>query len=129
MVATLDDGEKAEGYFGLDVDVKGAIELLKQAGFRFNGNKLSDETPIAFEFLTLNDIGSTNVGECLQQDLAAVGIEMVIRAVDFKEMISELISGHYDVAASAWISDFNDPLGMLEMWTSTSGNNLCFLGR
>ena len=129
VVATLDDGEKAEGYFDLDVDVKGAIELLKQAGFKFNGDKLSDETPIAFEFLTMNAIGATNVAECIQQDLAAVGIEMTIRAVDFKENISELISGHYDVAACAWSSDFNDPLGMLEMWTSNSGNNFCFLGR
>ena len=129
VVATLDSGEKAEGYFDLDVDVEGAVELLKQAGFRFNGNKLSDDTPIAFEFLTQSTIGATNVGECIQQDLAAVGIEMTIRAVDFKEYISEMISGHYDVAATGWGSDFNDPIGMLELWTSASGNNLCFFGR
>ena len=58
-----------------------------------------------------------------------MGIEMVIRAVEFKEYVSELLSGHYDVAAGSWSSDFNDPLGMLEMWSSTSGNNFCFLGR
>ena len=129
VVATLDSGEKAEGYFDLDVDVKGAIELLKQAGFKFDGDKLSADTPIVFEFLTLNAIAATNIGECIQQDLAAVGIEMVIRAVEFKEYVSELLSGHYDVAAGSWSSDFNDPLGMLEMWSSTSGNNFCFLGR
>ncbi len=129
VVATLDSGEKAEGYFDLDVDVKGAVELLKQAGFRFNGDKLSPDTPIAFEYLTLNTIGSTNIGECIQQDLAAVGIEMIIRTVDFKEFISEVLSGHYDVADVSWGSDFNDPIGMLELWTTTSGNNFCFLGR
>ena len=54
---------------------------------------------------------------------------MTIRNVDFKQYISEMVSGHYDVAASGWIADFNDPINMLEIWTSNSGNNICFLGR
>ena len=109
--------------------MEGAIELLKQAGFEFVGKKLSPRTPIAFEFLTTNTASASNIGENIQQDLAAVGIEMTIRNVDFKQYISEMVSGHYDVAASGWIADFNDPINMLEIWTSNSGNNICFLGR
>ena len=129
VIGTLVNGEKQEGYYGLDVDVPGAIGLLKQAGFQFNGNRLSEATPLSFVYLTSNTTAATNMAECLQQDLAAVGINMTIRACDTKEYITEMVSGHYDVAGSGWSADFNDPVNMLEIWTSTSGNNTCFLGR
>ena len=129
VTAHLTNGEPMEGYYTLDVDVPGAIALLKEAGFEFDGDKLSEKTPISFEFLTTSSAMASNVAQCVQQDLAAVGIEMNIRTCEFNEYVSEVHSGNYDVASGAWVADFNDPVAMLEMWTSTSGNNLCRLGK
>ena len=43
-------------------------------------------------------------------------------------------TGHIGVAQimqqdEGWLADFNDPINMLEMWTSDSGNNDCQFGR
>ena len=33
------------------------------------------------------------------------------------------------MARGGWIADFNDPINMLEMFTTASGNNTCQFGR
>ena len=35
----------------------------------------------------------------------------------------------FDFAREGWIADFNDPINMLEMWITSSGNNDCQYGR
>ncbi|MCI5771567.1 MAG: ABC transporter substrate-binding protein [Clostridiales bacterium] len=113
-----------EGYYGTKVDVEGAIELLKTAGYKFDENgMLSAETPLSFEYLTNNTSGHVAIGECLQQDFAAVGINMTIKSLDWKVFLNERKSGNYDIARNGWVADFNDPINMLEMWTTESGNN------
>ena len=113
-----------EGYYGTKVDVEGAIELLKTAGYKFDENgMLSAETPLSFEYLTNNTSGHVAIGECLQQDFAAVGINMTIKSLDWKVFLNERKSGNYDIARNGWVADFNDPINLLEMWTTDSGNN------
>ena len=129
VTAHLVTGEPEEGYYTLEVDVPGAIALLKEAGFQFDGDKLSAATPISFEYLTRNVPSDAATAECVQQDLAAVGIEMTIRTCENKEYLAEMVAGRFDLVGIQWGADFNDPINMLEMWTSTSGNNICFLGR
>ena len=129
VVSTLDSGEKAEGYFDLDVDVKGAIALLKQAGFAFDGDRLSAATPLVFELSADNSAQSVNLAQCIQQDLAEVGIEAIIHTYDIREYITRQFQGRYDVCIAAWVVDCNDPVNMLEIYASGSGNNTVFLGR
>ena len=117
------------GYYGMEVDVPGAIELLKSAGFEFDGEMLSASTPISFEFLTNESSGHVAIAECIQQDLAAVGIEMTIRTTEWNVFLNDRKNGNYDVARNGWIADFNDPINMLEMWTTESGNNDVQFGR
>ena len=118
------------GYFGLEVDVEGAIELLKSAGYEFDDNgMLSANTPISFEYLTNNTSGHIAIAECVQQDLAAVGITMTIKSIDWAVFLDERKAGNYDVARNGWLADFNDPINLLEMWTTESGNNDCQFGR
>ena len=125
---TYPDAE-AVGYYGPEVDVEGAIALLESAGYAFDENgMLSPETPISFEYLT-NDLDSNvATAECLQQDFAAIGIEMTIRTLDWNVFVDELLAGNYDAARNSWAADFNDPINFLEMWTSDSGNNFVQLG-
>ncbi len=120
----------SDGYFGEEVDVEGAIELLKSAGYEFDANNmLSASTPITFEYLTNNTSGHVAIAECMQQDLAAVGITMTIKSIDWAVFLQERKAGNYDIARNGWIADFNDPINMLEMWTTESGNNDCQFGR
>ena len=129
-IGTTAEGEELAGYFDFEVDVEGAIELLKEAGFEFDDNgMLSADTPISFEYLTNESSGHVAIAECMQQDLAAVGIDMTIRTCDWNVFLDDRKAGNYDVARNGWLADFNDPINMLEMWTTDSGNNDCQFGR
>ena len=120
----------AEGYFGEEVDTDAAIALLESAGFVFDENgMLSAETPISFEYLTNESSAHVAIAECIQQDLAMVGIEMTIRTCDWNVFLNDRKNGNYDVARNGWIADFNDPINMLEMWETESGNNDVQFGR
>lgn len=126
-----------EGYYdayGINNDYEGTIErartLLKAAGFKFNDDgMLSDETPIAIEYLTNEGTGHVAVAEAMQQDLSVVGIEMTIKSCDWNVFLQERKNGNFDFAREGWLADFNDPINMLEMWITDSGNNDCQFGR
>ena len=126
-----------EGYYdpyAINNDYEGtvakAIELLKAAGYKFTEDgKLSEETPIVIEYLTNESSGHVAVAESMQQDFAAIGIQMSIQVQDWNVFLEERKNGNFDIAREGWIADFNDPINMLEMWTTESGNNDCQYGR
>ena len=126
-----------EGYYdpyAINNDYEGtvakAIELLKAAGYKFTEDgKLSEETPIVIEYLTNESSGHIAVAESMQQDFAAIGIQMSIQVQDWNVFLEERKNGNFDIAREGWIADFNDPINMLEMWTTESGNNDCQYGR
>ena len=126
-----------QGYFdayAVNDDYEGtvakAVELLKAAGYKFDEDgKLSAETPIQLEYLTNTTSGHIAIAESIQQDLAAVGIELSIQQQDWNVFLEERKAGNFDFAREGWIADFNDPINMLEMWTTVSGNNDCQFGR
>jgi peptide/nickel transport system substrate-binding protein/oligopeptide transport system substrate-binding protein len=67
-----------------DETVAKAVELLKAAGYKFDEDgTLSDETPIEIEYLTNESSGHIAIAESLQQDLAAVGINISIGVQDW----------------------------------------------
>ena len=129
------DPEK--GYFdayAINNDPEGttalAREMLEAAGYQFGEDgKLSPETPIQVEYLTNETSGHIAIAESIQQDLAAVGIELSIQVQDWNVFLEERKNGNFDFAREGWIADFNDPINMLEMWITDSGNNDCQFGR
>ena len=126
-----------QGYFdpyAINNDYEGtvakAVNLLKAAGYKFGEDgKLSAETPIQLEYLTNTTSGHIAIAESIQQDLAAVGIELSIQQQDWNVFLQERKQGNFDFAREGWLADFNDPINMLEMWTTVSGNNDCQFGR
>lgn len=107
-----------------------ARELLMAAGFKFDADgKLSSETPISIEYLLNQNTGHIAIAESIQQDLSAIGIKMTIQVQDWNVFLEERKNGNFDIAREGWIADFNDPINMLEMWITTSGNNDCQFGR
>ena len=120
----------ADGYFAEEPSVEEAVELLKSAGFEFDANNmLSASTPLSFEYLTNNTSGHVAIAECLQQDFAQIGINMTIKSIDWAVFLNERKEGNFGIARNGWIADFNDPINMLEMWTTESGNNDAQFGR
>ena len=118
-----------EGYYAEEPNVEEAIELLKFAGFEFDGEMLSANTPITLEYLSNESSGHVAIAECIQQDLAVVGINMTIRTCDWNVFLEDRKNGNYDFAREGWIADFNDPINMIEMFTTDSGNNDPQFGR
>ena len=126
-----------EGYFdpyAINNDYEGTLakarELLEAAGYVFEDDgTLSDETPIIIEYLTNETTGHIAIAESMQQDFAALGIEMSIQVQDWNVFLEERKQGNFDIAREGWIADFNDPINMLEMWITSSGNNDAQYGR
>lgn len=125
--------EEPAGYYSLSYDdsdtiVEEAISLLKEAGYEFDENgMLSDETPLTVEYLT----GPSDVAtaEALQQDFAVIGATLTIQTCDWAVLMGETEAGNFELSVSAWIADFNDPICMLDIWTTDSLNNNAQLGK
>ena len=125
---TYPDAEDV-GYMSLTSDVEGAIALLEEAGYTFEGGVLSAETPLSFEYLVNPGTQHEGVAQLIQEDLAVVGIQMEIRSVEWNVLPGEMMAGNFDVGRLGMNADFNDPICFLEMFTTASGNNFCQLGR
>ena len=127
--------EAAVGYFdpspeAYDANVEEARTLLEGAGYEFDENgMLSADTPINLTYLTNEGTGNVAIGEALQQDFAVIGINLTIETREWSVFLNERKDGQFDFAREGWIADYNDPINMLEMWTTNSGNNDMQFGR
>ena len=129
--------DENDGYFDVHAAsrdrervINEAVTLLKAAGYEFGEDgKLSSETPLAIEYLTNDSLGHIAIAECIKADLADVGIELTVCAEDWSTFLADRIEGNFDFAREGWIADFNDPINMLEMFMTDSGNNDCQFGK
>lgn len=123
--------EANKGYFDPSApNVEEAISLLESCGYVFDeGGMLSPETPLALTYLTNDSEGNVKIAEAIQQDFAAIGIELTIEQQEWNVFLDERKAGHFDFCREGWLADYNDPINMLEMWTTDSGNNDCQFGR
>ncbi len=113
-----------------DKTLEKAREYLRAAGFRFDKDgKLSAETPISIEYLTNDGTNHVAAAQIMQQDFAELGIQMSIQQMEWNTFLEERKKGHFDIAREGWLADFDDPVNMLEMFTTHSGNNDCQFGR
>jgi len=115
-------------------DPEGAVEqartYLKAAGYKFDEDgMLSEENPIVIEYLTNDGTGHVAAAESMQQDFKEIGIEISIQQVEWNTFLQERKNGNFDIAREGWLADFDDPINMLEMFTTDSGNNDCQYGR
>ncbi len=109
-----------------DANVEEAKSLLESIGL-WDGSQLTKT--VAFEYLVNESEGNVKIAEALQQDFAQVGIEMSIQTEEWNVFLDDRKNGNFDVAREGWLMDYNDPINMLEMWTTNSGNNDCQFGR
>lgn len=119
----------SEGYYSAtdyEGNVEQAKELLASIGL-WDGEKLTQD--ISFTYLTNNSEGNVKCAEAIQSDLAQLGINMKIDQQEWNVFLDTRKNGQFDVAREGWIMDYDDPINMLEMWTTKSGNNDCQFGR
>ena len=117
-------------YEAFEDNVAKGIEMLESIGYKFDENgMLSSETPLSFTYLVNTPGSNVDVAVAIQSDMAAVGINMEVSEMEWNVFLNDRKNGNFDVARNGWLMDYNDPLNMLEMWTSDSGNNDCQFGR
>lgn len=125
--------EDKVGYYDpelTDANMEEAQALLESAGYKFDeSGMLSAETPISMTYLTNDSEGNVKIGEAIQQDLAAIGITVTVETREWSVFLDERKQGQFDIAREGWLADYNDPINMLEMWETNSGNNDMQFGR
>ena len=64
----------------------------------------------------------------IREELAREGVVLLPENRPVVERVIHT-TADFDFAREGWIADFNDPINMLEMWITDSGNNDCQFGR
>ena len=109
-----------------------AVKLLEEAGYTMTDNgdgTYSADPGINITYLTNNGTGHMKIAEAIQQDLALAGITIEIKSEEWNVFLENRKAGNFTLAREGWLADYNDPINMLEMFTSDSGNNDMQLGK
>ena len=109
------------------VNVSAAAKLLADAGFRKQASVLVDRNghPVRFSILTnTGNRSRERMAAMIQQDLAALGMQVNIVTLDFPALIDRLMhSGDYEAALLGLADVQPDPSAMMNLWLSSSPNH------
>ena len=98
-------------------DLDKAKELLAQAGYP-NGEGFP-----AIEYMT-NDAGyNKQLAEYFQSAWKELGINMEIKIVEWASFTPTRRAGDFQICSGGWVYDYDDPSNMLNLMSTTSGNN------
>ncbi len=107
-------------------NVEEAKSLLEECGYTFTDNGDGTYTPdkdITLPYITNDAGGHVKIAECIQSDLSVLGINMDISKEDWNVFLQDRKDGKFTFAREGWLADYDDPINMLEMFRSDSGNN------
>jgi peptide/nickel transport system substrate-binding protein len=104
-----------------------AVRMLAEAGFHRSGTQLYDSSghPVKFSILTNSgNAARQKMAVLIQQDLAAIGMQVTIVALDFPALIERLLHKQDYEACLLGLSDVDaDPSSMMNLWISSSPNH------
>lgn len=109
-----------------------AMALLEEAGYSFtdNGDGTYSVSPaISMTYLTNEGTAHEAIAQVLQGDFKTIGIDMSIEVREWNVFLEDRKAGNFTIAREGWVADYNDPINMLEIFLSTSGNNDMQLGK
>jgi peptide/nickel transport system substrate-binding protein len=108
-------------------DVAAARSALSLAGFRWNGSKLADAAGHPIQFSILINAGNAarqKMATLIQQDLAALGMEVNVVALDFPALIERLMhTQDYEACLLGLENVDPEPNAMMNVWLSSSPNH------
>ena len=119
-------------YDATTTDIEQAVSLLESAGFTMTDNgdgTYGIDPAVTLPYILNENSGHQKVAESIQSDLAMVGIDMTIETQDWNVFLENRKQGNYTFAREGWLADFDDPINMLEMFMTDSGNNDPQFGR
>jgi peptide/nickel transport system substrate-binding protein len=104
-----------------------ADRLLSESGFHRSGNQLFDFAGHAVKFSIVTNAGNParqRMAALIQQDLGALGMQVMIVALDFPALIERLMHKQDYEACLLGLSDTEpDPSSMMNLWLSSSPNH------
>lgn len=126
----VDDGYFQDYSVAGDANLETARKLLESAGYKFDDSgMLSADTPLTINYLINKGTLHEGIAQAIQQDFAQIGITTNINQEDWQTFLSDRKQGNFDVAREGWLADYDDPINMIEIFSSQSGNNDCQLGK
>ena len=112
----------------LQANFDAAVETLKKYYTYDEASGMFTDAPTLTYLYNTNE-GHKAIGEYLQSAMAQVGITMNLENQEWNTFLQTRKAGDYSVARNGWLCDYNDPISMLDMWITGSGNNDCQLGK
>lgn len=109
-----------------------AMKLLEECGYTFTDNgdgSYSCSPAISMTYLTNEGTNHEAIAQTIQMDLATIGIDLKIAVEEWNVFLDSRRNGRFTIAREGWVADYNDPVNMLEIFTSDSGNNDMQLGK
>jgi len=94
-----------------------AKQLLAEAGYP-DGQGFPTLTYIYNES-TLH----AEMAQAIQNMWKELGIIVTLEKQEWNTFLNTRKNGDYEIARNGWLCDYNDPISMLDMWVSNSGNN------
>lgn len=94
-----------------------AKKLLADAGYP-DGKGLPN-----IEYLYNEGTGHQAIGEALQDMWSKIGVNVSLVSQEWNTFLKTRKNGEYFIARNGWLSDYNDPISMLDMWITGGGNN------
>jgi peptide/nickel transport system substrate-binding protein len=104
-------------------DPQGALRLLAQAGFRYDGQVLKDSSGNPVEFTVMTNSGNAareKMAAMIQQDLLQIGIKMKVVTLDFPSLIERMTrTFDYDACILGLVNTDLDPNSQMTVWLSS----------
>jgi peptide/nickel transport system substrate-binding protein len=108
-------------------DTAAAVRLLSSAGFHKSGDHLYDTAGHPVKFSIVTNSGNSarqKMATLIQQDLAALGIDVTVVTLDFPALIERLMhSMDYEACLLGLSNVEPDPNAMINVWHSASPNH------
>jgi len=103
---------------GLGYDPDQARRLLAEAGYP-DGNGF----PVFQYLLNSRKLSEQIAVEMQEMWRKELGIKVELRQMEWKVYLATQSKMDYDLSASSWVGDYNDPNTFLDLWMSNNGNN------
>lgn len=104
-----------------------ALALLRREGFTFSAGVLKDPHGRPVEFSIITNAGNKSrerMAAMIQQDLAAIGIQLRVAPLDFPSLIERITKTFdYDSCLLGLVGSDLDPNGAMNVWLSSAANH------
>jgi microcin C transport system substrate-binding protein len=105
-------------------NLRKALSLLQEAGYRLDGGKLVDQSgrQLSFELL-LNGPTIEAVALAYQASLKKIGIDMQVRSIDTPQWINRVRSRDFDMIYTGWAQSLSPGNEQLDFWGSGAADS------